>query len=161
MKDSDYHNIIELTYMGGGWVPANNKAQELAERCAKGEVISIQEVTQRDIRFHRCYFALLNFIYNYLPKNFKEKVSQDNFYKWLKHLQGQYEVFFTFKDGTKLIEYNSIAFGRMSEKTFRDYVANQLPFIYENVLGAFFDGEMLNGIIETIESEFERFMIKL
>jgi len=145
MTDKDYKIIIELTYMGGGWVPANQNAQELAERCVKGEVIAIQEVTQRDIRFHRCYFALLNLIYNYLPKNFKENISQDHFYKWLKHLKGEYSECYTFKDGTKLIEYDSIAFGRMSEKTFRAYVKEQLPWIYENVLGAFFQGEMLSS----------------
>lgn len=161
MKDSDYQNIIELTYVGGGWIPANEKAKELSERCDKGEIISFKEMTSRDIKFHRCYFSLLSFIWNYLPEKFKKNIPENDFFRWLKHLQGEYEVCYTFKDGTKMVEYKSISFGKMSEKSFREYVAKQLPYIYENVLGAFFEGNILKGIIETIEQEYEKFLSKI
>ena len=161
MKDTEYNRLIELTYMGGGFLPANQNAQDLTDQCVKGEIITFREVTKRDLRFHRCYMSLLGFIYDYLPNTFKAKVTKDHFYQWLKHLKGQYEVLFEFKDGTRLVEYESIAFGNMSEKRFREYVKKQLPWIYENVLGAFFEGDILSGIIETIEIEYERFLQKL
>ena len=65
------------------------------------------------------------------------------------------------KDGTKLVTYESISFGRMSEQQFRTYVKEQLPFIYENVIGAFFKGEIYDSIISTIENDYERFFDKL
>jgi hypothetical protein len=161
MKDSDYKKLIELANVGGGFIPANDNAKELLNRTHKGEVITLNEVTQRDLSFHKCYFALLSFIYEYLPESFKDTISKDKFYIFVKHLEGNYEVVFKFKDGSEMVEYNSISFGRMSQKQFETFVANQLPFIYSNVLGAYFEIDMLNGIIETIESEFQRMLNKL
>lgn len=161
MKDQDFYHIVNLSNVGGGFIPANEKAQELLDGSMRGEVISFLEVTDRDLRFHRAYFSLLAFIYDYLPNKFKKKVKKDQFYIWLKHLKGQYEVLFEFQDGTRMVEYDSISFGKMSQKTFEDYVRKQLPWIYENVIGAFFEGEIREGIIETIEEEFKRFLEKL
>lgn len=161
MKDKDYHNLIDFVYVGGGFMPANNKAKELELRCTKGEIVSFNEATQRDLTFHRCYFSLLNFIYSYLPEKFKKQIPESDFYRWLKHLKGSYEIVYTFRDGTKMVEYESISFGRMSQKRFKDYVADQLPWIYENVIGAFYEGEIYSNIIETIEQEYEKFMSKL
>jgi hypothetical protein len=161
MKDSDFHKIQEWANVGGGLIPVSTNAIELLEQSHKGEVLSFLEVTNRDVKFHRCYFSLLNYIHSYLPAKFKKAVPEKNFYKWLKHLKGEYEILFTFADGTVLVEYDSIAFGRMSQKTFETYIREQLPYIYENVLGKFFEGEILDGIIETIEEEYKKFLSKL
>lgn len=161
MKDKDYIELIDLTYVGGGFIPANEKARDLELRCVKGEIVTFKEWTVRDLKFHRCYFSLLNFIYAYLPEKFKKQIPEQDFYRWLKHLKGSYEIVYTFKDGTKMVEYESISFGNMSQKRFKDYVANQLPFIYENVIGAFYEGEIYSNIIETIEEAYEKFMAKL
>lgn len=161
MTDKSFHRIIELGNVGGGFIPANPNATELLEQSRKGEVLSFLEVTNRDLKFHRCYFSLLGFIYDYLPGTFKNKVSKDNFYLFIKHLKGEYKVLFEFKDGTKMVEYDSIAFGKMSQKTFESYIREQLPFIYTEVIGAFFEGEMYNGIIDTIEEEYQKFLSKL
>jgi hypothetical protein len=161
MKDTDFHKLIELCNVGGGFIPVSDNAIELLEQSHKGEVLSFIEVTNRDVKFHRCYFALLNFIYGYMPVKFKKSVPEKNFYLFLKHLKKEYKVLFTFQDGTTMVEYDSIAFGKMSQKTFESYIRDQLPFIYENVLGAFFEGDILNGIIETVEDEFKKFLSKL
>lgn len=161
MKDYEFYNIINLVNVGGGWVPANENAQELLDASGKGEIISVLEVTSRDLSFHKAYFALLKFIWGYMSSSFQKAVPEDKFYLWLKHLKGQYKVLFEFKDGTKLVEYESIAFGRMSQKTFENYVRDQLPWIYENVIGAYFEGDIYNGIIDTIEEEFKKFLSKL
>jgi hypothetical protein len=94
-------------------------------------------------------------------EKFKKRVPENKFYIWLKHLKGEYEVLFEFKDGTKMVEYESIAFGNMSQKRFETFIRDQLPYIYENVLGKYFEGETLNGIIETIEKEYIKFLAKL
>ena len=161
MTDKDYLRIQEWCNVGGGIIPVSDNAIELLEQSHKGEVLSFIEVTNRDVKFHRCYFALLNFIYGYMPAKFKKSVPEKNFYLFLKHLKKEYKVLFTFQDGTTMVEYDSIAFGKMSQKTFESYIRDQLPFIYENVLGAFFEGDILNGIIETVEDEFKKFLSKL
>jgi len=105
--------------------------------------------------------SLLAYIYDYLPNSFKKKVAKDKFYVFLKHLKGNYEVLFEFKDGSKMIEYESISFGRMSQKTFESFVRDQLPFIYENVLGAFFEGDIYDAVVKNIEMEYEKFLAQL
>lgn len=194
MKQDEYNELIELAYAGGGWMPANGKAKELAETQRKGEILQFKNVTPRDVNMHRCYFSLLSFIYDYMPNVFKKAVPINIFYKWIKHLKSEYEVIFTFKDEGKrlnnikqlkkhnnnlglddnqieyialllgksdMIEYDSISFGRMNNQRFKEYVKEQLPYLYENVLGAYFQDEMLSDIIETIEQEYEKFMNKL
>jgi hypothetical protein len=161
MKDSDYKELIEVSYAGGGWIPTNQKAFELAETQRKGEICYFKNATPRDIKLHRCYFSLLNYIWEYMPNVFKKAVPNERFYKWLKHLKGEYEILFQFNDGTILVEYDSISFGRMNNHKFKVYVKNQLPFIYENVIGKYFEGEMYNDIVDTIEKEYEKFMSKL
>jgi hypothetical protein len=60
-----------------------------------------------------------------------------------------------------MVEYESIAFGRMSQKRFEEYIKEQLPWIYENVIGAFYTGERYDTVIQSIENEYEKFLTKL
>jgi len=161
MKKSEFDKLIELSYVGGGWIPTNENAKELAEQSGKGEIHTFKEVTARDLSFHKGYFALLKEIYGYLPNKFKEKIPENRFYHFIKHLKGDYEVIFTFNDGSKMIEYESIAFGKMSQKRFEEYIREQLPWIYENIIGQFYEGDIYNGIIDNIETEFEKYLSKL
>ncbi|MFA5195205.1 MAG: hypothetical protein WC401_05345 [Bacteroidales bacterium] len=161
MTDKNFNKMVDFYNAGGGLLPVNQKAHEIIEQSDKSEVISFIEVTQRDLKFHRAYFALLKFIYGYMPMKFKKAVPESHFYLFLKHLKKQYKVLFTFKDGTTMVEYDSIAFGRMSQKTFESYIREQLPFIYTEVIGAYFEGEMYDNIIESIEDEFKKFLAKL
>ena len=105
--------------------------------------------------------SLLGFIYDYLPATFKKQVRKGDFYQWLKHLQGKYKVLYKFADGTTFVEYESIAFGKMSQERFKNHIRDQLPFIYTEVVGKFFKDEIYDNIIFTIEEEYEKFLAKL
>ena len=161
MTDKTFNQLVDFVYMGGGFIPANERAKELSESCTRGEVISLQEVTARDVAFHRCYFSLLNFVYGYLPAQFQKKVPEKYFHQFLKHLQGKYKILYQFQDGTKMVEYESLSFGNMSQKRFEEFIKEQLPFIYESLIGVFYKGEMYTNIIENIEAEYEKFLAKL
>lgn len=162
MKDTDYDKIIELTSAGGGFLPVNSRASELADNCRTGEVISLIEVGTRDMAFHRAYFSLLGYIYDWLPKSFKQKIPKDKFYQFLKHLHGDYNVIFAFKDGTTFVEYKSISFGKMSEKAFETYVREQLPFIYSEVIQQLYpEKHDSDRIIAAIEDKYQKFLSKL
>ena len=161
MKDTDFHKLTEWQNVGGGIVPVNDNAIELLEQSHKGEILVFEEVTERDIKFHKCYFSLLSFIYDYLPEKFKKTIPKSKFYIFIKHLKGEYDVLFEFKDGTKMVEYESIAFGNMSQKRFESYIREQLPYIYENIVSKYYVGDIYNGIIETIEEAYRIFLSKL
>lgn len=162
MKDTEFKKVCEFTVTGGGMLPFNQNAVELIDMTTSGEVISMIEVSGRDVNFHRAYFSLIGYIYDWLPKAFKSKMTKDKFYIFLKHLRGDYDVIFEFKDGTKFIEYHSIAFGRMSQKTFEAYVREQLPFIYSEVIEQLYPDKLTSDrIIASIEDEYEKFLMKL
>jgi hypothetical protein len=161
MKDKEFEKIIDLVWQGGGFLPCNEKANDLTETLGKGQIVSFLECTQRDLSFHKCYMALLAYIWGYMPPKFKKTILKKDFYQWLKHLQGKYKIKYEFKDGSKFVEYESITFGNMSQQRFKEYVKEQIPFIYENVIGAYFEGEIYDNIITTIEADFERFFDKL
>lgn len=161
MKDTELKRIIELVNTGAGFLPHNQLAHDLLDQSHKGEVIPLVEVTARDIKRHRGYMALLNFIYDYLPQAFHRKVTRGDFYTFLKHLQGKYKVLYEFQDGTRMVEYESISFAKMTEARFREYIKEQMPFIYTEVIGVFFEGDMYNDIVNTIEDEFEKFFATL
>lgn len=191
MKDTSLDKLLCFEYLDNGYYKsANQKTEEYSLMCRKGEIVYHNDATKRDLNFHKAYMALIANIYDYMPIHFKDKVPKSIFYNFIKHIQGKFKVHFSFADSEKIsniiddclalglnaeqasimaakygktdmIEYDSISFGRMSQKTFKEYVSNQMPVIYENVLGKFFSDEILSNIIETIEADYERFMQKL
>jgi len=161
MKDNDFQDIPQFVKIYPNLTPVNRQAYDLLDLKGEGEILYMKEVANRDVKFHRCYFLLLNYIYDYLPESFKNAIQKEVFYKWLKHLKGEYKVLFEFKDKTKFVEYDSISFGRMNQTQFEDYVRNQLPFIYENVIHPLYSDERYKMVVDSIEDEFKRFLSKI
>lgn len=161
MTDRDFHSLLEFRNVAGNaLVPVNQEAIELTEQ-NPGKTLILQEKTARDLKFHRAYFALLNFIWSWMPKNFKEAVPEKHFYQWLKHLQGKYKILYEFKDGSKFIEYESISFGRMSQEKFVRFVREQLTTIYNDLIYQLYDKETADMIVQNIEGEFESYLSQL
>ena len=152
---------MQFEHQQGLFKPVSTEAVNFASSLRHKEIVYFEERKDRDLKFHAAYFALLNYIYSWLPANFKTEIPEVEFYKWLKVLLGNYTVIYTFKDGRQLIGIDSISFGRMSQKTFENYVREQLPLIYENVIYKLFPEDKAKAIIENIEIEFEKFLISL
>lgn len=158
MRTDNYIELIELEHQQGLFKPVNQVGIDLISNLKHKERIYVKDAGKRDIRFHRAYFALLNYIYSWMPEIFKMQIPEKHFYKWLKILLGEYKIIYKFKTGESLYETKSIAFGKMSQKTFEEYVKNQLPLIYDNLIYALFNLEEAKMIIENIENEFEKFL---
>jgi len=161
MNDKDYNNLIHLKNAGGGFLPANDKAQELLALTKQGDIIVLDECTKRDLKYHKCFMSLLGFVWDYLTPPFKERVPKRVFYNWLKEAQGLIKYEYEFNDGSKYKEYESISFGNMSEIKFKEYVANQLTFIYGEIIPGLFPEQICANIIDTIEEEYKKFLSKL
>lgn len=161
MTTDNYTELIEFEHQQGLFKPINQRAVDFASNLRHKEIVYLEDKGKRDLKFHKAYFALLNYIYSWMPENFKLKVPEGYFYKFLKELLGEYKVIYTFKDGQTLKDYTSIAFGKMSQKTFEEYVKNQLPLIYDNLIHVLFDDDKAEMVIENIENEFEKFMERL
>lgn len=158
MKTDEYFKLLHFTcHKSQGLVPATPETQEWIEQQKHGTCLNFKLIEARDLGFHRCYFALLSFIYDRLPVSFRNKIHKDNFYNFIKLIGKQYETVYTMKDGTPLIEYKSISFGRMNQTKFREFVNEQLSIIYEEILIPM----ECDYIMEQANSEFEIFMDKL
>jgi len=161
MNTSEYQDIIELEHQQGLFKPVNQNGIDLISNLKHKEIVYLKDVGSRDLKFHRTYFALLNYIYSWMPSNFKLRIDEKLFYIFIKEITGEFKVQFTFKDGKEIKKYNSIAFGKMTQKTFKAYVKNQLPMIYDNLIYVLFDIDKAKMIIENIENEFKIYLSKL
>ncbi len=157
MTDKNYTELIELRKTDNGFVPVNENAMNLLLTSKPYESIFVTECTQRDLKFHRCYFKLISNIYFMLPDSFKEHISSSQFHNFLKCLTGQSKVVHEFKELPPLVEYDSISFGRMSQKKFEGFVRDQLSAIYTELLPKY----KLEFLIDEIEENFEKFIIRL
>jgi len=163
MKDSEYLKTSQWINEGSGClVPYNDLAHDLTDTAKAGEIITMLEVSDRDLKFHRAYFSLLNYIYDLLPNRFHKKLDRKHFYTYLKHLKGEFDIIAQFGD-IVLVEYESISFASKSEHQFRDYVREILPWIYTKVIGKYYKegGWRYNRRIECIEDEYLKFLSKL
>lgn len=150
-----------ICYHGKYLEPHNDHAIEMLSHVNHGDVIILEDKTPRDLKFHRAYFGLLKFIYRSLTPNFRESLPESKFYIFIKDLRGDY---METKVGSRTIkEYKSISFSKMSQSDFVEYVAKQLPFIYDNIIYPLYDNnkEYADKIIADIEKEWEGFLSKL
>lgn len=157
MKPEEYQKTLEFAKVGEGLVGANDFTIDFLQNIGEGEILNFKHLKNRDLSLHRCYFSILNFIYGYMPNNFKLVVKEQSFYTFLKYLNNEINVLFEFKDGRKIIEPISISFAKMNNQEFKDYVKNQMPNLYENLIRALFSDEVSKSIIETIENEYQKF----
>lgn len=158
MKTDQYFSLLHFTvHKGNALIPSTPETQEWIEQTKHGQSVNFKLIEARDLGFHRCYFAVLAFIYDRLPKTFREKVDKENFYNFIKLIGKQYDTVYTLKDGTPLIQYKSISFGRMNQTKFREFVNEQLSIIYEEILIPL----EVDYIMDAANSEFETFMDKL
>lgn len=159
--DTEYKDLLEFIPSNGVLVPANQAAIDMMSIVRAGEVQTLKNVSKRDIKFHRAYFSLLNYIYCMMPPKFRASISQNNFYVFLKKLKGEYDVLYEFNDGFQFVEYQSISFGKMTQETFKKYVADQLPVIYTELIQRLYQPEKATMVIESIEEEYKKFLSKL
>lgn len=158
MKTDDFLTLKHFTvHKGTMLVPATDDTREWLEMQRHGTELNFKQIEARDVKFHRAYFALLSYIWERLPAQFRNTVSKDSFYEFLKMLGNEYDNVYTFKDGRTFIKYHSISFGRMNQSKFREYVNNQLTTIYEELLIPL----EMDWLMDDINDEFERFIDKL
>lgn len=144
-------------HKGQALLPNQIETAEWLEQFKNEEQIYFKHIQARDLGMHKGYFKILSFIYDKLPLNFKSKVQKANFYKFVKMVSNECKVVFEFKDGRQMIEYDSISFSKMNQKTFREYFNNQLSVIYEEILIPL----KMDSIMDEVNEEFEKILSKL
>ena len=155
VKQKEFKQSIPFKVTTAGLLPTEGEARDFCYQ-HNGSEVFMKPATNRDLKFHRCYFKVLDWLWWQMPLSFKKRVEQKDMYLLMKLIRGQYKVTMQFKD-IKHIEYDSISFGKMNEEVFKDYVNDSLTAFLNEILIPMNLGHIYDESIE----EFEGFYMQI
>ena len=132
MKDI---NVLSLSRIGGGLFPTDTESEEIINSLSKGENVNVILNADRNILMHRAYFSIMSFVWDNLPEKFQSKCPKKHFYKFLKEMQGRFEII-EISAKTQVKEYESLNFSKMGFKRFHEVFKEDLEFIASDILPA-------------------------
>lgn len=131
-----------------GLVPLDDDDYEEKKKLKLGQTYSVEVKVVRNVDFHRKYFALIAYAWEFLDERETEKFKdKDNFRKYLEIAAGHCEVIFH----PRLQEFveipKSIAFAKMDNTAFSDLYGRVKDVIF-SIIGD-----------RVTQEEFERLLI--
>ena len=131
-----------------GLVPLGDDDYEEKKKLKLGETYSVEVKVVRNVDFHRKYFALIAYAWEFLSEQETDKFKdKDNFRKYIEIAAGHCEVIFH----PRLQEFveipKSIAFGKMDNTAFSDLYGRVKDVIF-SIIGN-----------RVTQEEFERLLI--
>lgn len=132
-----------------GLVPVGDDDYEEKRKLKLGETYSVEIKVARNLDFHRKYFALISYAYEFLNEAETAKFkTKENFRKYLELLAGHCEVIYHPRFNEFVEIPKSIAFAKMDNAEFDD--------LYKRVKDAVFSliGDRVS------EEQFERLLLE-
>ena len=125
---------FNLAKKGNYFIPATQDDQVKAYKVGQGEVVQCKSVDQRNIKFHRKFFALINVAWDNLPESMDEHFpTPEHLRKELTKRAGFYETYTDFKGNVQHIP-QSIAFAKMKPEEFDDLYNRVLDVVIKHIL---------------------------
>ncbi|MBV1928234.1 MAG: DUF1367 family protein [Gammaproteobacteria bacterium] len=140
-----------------GLVPDGVESSEVISKVKIGSGVRVKIIRVRNRKFHRKFFALVNFAYDHWePGEFQDpkwkgispEKSKDRFRKDLTILAGFYEATFRL-DGSTRVEAQSISFDRMDQESFDELYSAFINVVLKHVLTNY-QREDLERVIEQL-----------
>lgn len=147
--------LLSVARRGTGLFPTDADSEELIKSLSPEENFNVALHADRNLKMHRAYFGLLNFVWDNLPEKFQRKCPKQHFYKFLKEMQGRFEVIQVGKK-TKVKTYESLSFGSMGQKRFHEIFSEDVDFIIREILPAL----EMEDFIEILTAEHIGTLIK-
>ena len=134
--------------MNGVLYPASEGDREILTKIKSGEPVRMTLKRVRNYQFHKKWWALVNFAYDYWepPENQVGEKNLDRFRKDITILAGFYEQSIRL-DGETRTEAKSISFGSMSEDDFEILYSKTIDVILKYVLKNY-TGEELRSVVD-------------
>ncbi len=132
-------NLLKLS--STSLAPATEEDVEALSHIKIGEVVRCKYSRMRNIKFHRKYFSLLNYLYDVWEpaevavddKRFVPEKSFETFRKNIAVMSGYYDTHFTIA-GDPRIEAKSISFANMKEEEFEKLYSNTIDVGLKHIL---------------------------
>lgn len=145
--------------VGGGLIPATPEDAEFLDKIKMGEGVRLKMVRQRNLKFHRKFFALMNLAFDYWepPEHgegsaWSEKLeigrNLDRFRKDVTILAGYYDATYRL-NGDIRIEAKSIAFASMGEDEFEKLYSDCIDVILKKVCPQY-EEEELRSLVDQV-----------
>lgn len=142
--------------LDGSFVPSDPQTQELADKVRVGRVIHGKFSQMRNPRFHRKFFALLNFAFDlWEPGEIDSKYGQpeknfERFREDVTILAGFYHVSIRL-DGSTRIEADSISFANMDQERFESVYNGVLNVLLKRIPSMMvMDADEVNNVVDQI-----------
>jgi len=132
----------------GTLMPASDHDRELLSKIKAGQPVKLKLTRVRNYDFHRKFFALMNFAYDYWDADERDK-NFDRFRKDIIILAGYFERF-TRLNGDERLEAKSIAFHNMSEDDFEKLYSKCIDVIIKYICTQY-TGDMLRDTVAMAE----------
>lgn len=126
----------------GGFMPQDDDSCEALSVIGLGKVIRVKFTQPRNLKFHRKFFALVNFAFSHWEPGELEDTrwtgvvpekSKGRFRKDLIIMAGYYDATFRI-DGTTRIEAKSISFARMGQEEFDKLYSSVINVVLKKIL---------------------------
>ena len=132
-----------------GLVPMFDDDYEEKRKLKIGEIYMCEVKKERNINFHRKYFALINCAWAFMNERqtefFKENI--DGFRKTIEVAAGHYEPVYDLTRGEWLHAPKSIAFSKMDEHAFRDLYERVKDVLFDTALKSVSYDDFMNQLI--------------
>ena len=111
-------NYILLVKHEGKLIAAYEADREKFNQIGDGEIVVCDLDDRRNLRFHRKYFAMLNFVFENLSEDLRERIpSVEVLRSEIMRIMGKVEVYYSL-DGKRMLIPESISFANMGQKRF-------------------------------------------
>lgn len=144
-------DIVLMKAAGGVMVPVDQQAIEYIAKLKLGAAVTASVRRQRNPKFHRKFFALLNLAFDAwepVGNTYKGEAVAKNFDQFRNDvtvLAGHYEMAVTLKGETRLTA-KSISFGSMSQEEFESLYSATVDVILARILKNYTRNDLDNVI---------------
>lgn len=142
---------LYLRKMGGMLFADDEQSKKHLQKIKAGSVISCEVKKPRNIRFHRKYFALLNYSFECWNENLidNSNANFDAFREEITIRSGHYTKTIKFNGDVRYIA-KSISFARMEELDFNELYSKTIDVILKHVLKNYTKDDLNNVVMDII-----------
>ena len=152
--------MILVKLKDGNYSPATPESAEESKRKKVGSYVEAKPKSNRSVKFHRKYFALLNLLFESWQQPELEhkgetiRPSFDRFRKDIAILSGFYDTVVNI-EGDLRLEPKSISFGNMSEEQFSELYSKTIDLGLERIAPGS-DYDRINAEVEQVIGFYDK-----